>query len=366
MDNRATPVGPDALAPMADRTTGTGAVVGHRVRTARYQRLILAAIPIGLSLLFAVTIMDVWRTDAYLEPFTDVTTYLAAGERLNAGHDLYALRPGDRPVLILSTFDAPLLSPPPIAALWRPLANDVGFGLWVIACWTSLLGTLAYLVLRIGLPAAVAGSALALPIGEMLAASNVAAFFPMLLVLAWWWRDHPRSAVLLGAMAAIKLTPAVMGGWAWRRLGWFFAGAVGFGVIGLLGAGPGAYFAYLDVARTTSPSDLSLSGLSGLPWLTPAVLVAGTVTAALLPQRRGFVVGVVAMVLGTPALYASTLAVLLGTLAPLLRSDDREGVGVAAAGLVPAVDGGAVADAHGHGLRGLSRMAPPRDVDLRR
>ncbi len=53
----------------------------------------------------------------------DAPTYLAAGERLNAGHNLYALVAGDRPVLLDPPYwIVPLLSPPPIAVLWRPLA----------------------------------------------------------------------------------------------------------------------------------------------------------------------------------------------------------------------------------------------------
>jgi hypothetical protein len=52
--------------------------------------------------------------------------YLAAGERLNAGHQLYALMPGNRPVDIHPPFwTVPLLSPPPIAVLFRVPAGDV-------------------------------------------------------------------------------------------------------------------------------------------------------------------------------------------------------------------------------------------------
>src|SRR4030088_3430196 len=68
----------------------------------------------------------------------DAITYLAAGERLNAGHQLYALAPGDRWVWINPPFwTVPPLSPPPIAVLWRPLAalpNEWGVGIWWLAC----------------------------------------------------------------------------------------------------------------------------------------------------------------------------------------------------------------------------------------
>ena len=40
-------------------------------------------------------------------------TYRAAGDRLNIGHDLYRLVPGDLPVLTIpGLYSAPLLSPP--------------------------------------------------------------------------------------------------------------------------------------------------------------------------------------------------------------------------------------------------------------
>src|SRR5438874_8322160 len=76
----------------------------------------------------------------------DAETYLAAGERLNAGHLLYALAPGDRPILANPAFYTyPLLSPPPIAVLWRPLAalpNGWGIGLWWLTCVASIVGVL--------------------------------------------------------------------------------------------------------------------------------------------------------------------------------------------------------------------------------
>ena len=53
----------------------------------------------------------------------DAFTYLSAGERLNAGHLLYALSPGDRPVGLHPPFwTVPLVSPPPIAVVFRLFA----------------------------------------------------------------------------------------------------------------------------------------------------------------------------------------------------------------------------------------------------
>jgi hypothetical protein len=52
----------------------------------------------------------------------DTWNYLAAGERLNAGHSIYALVAGDRPILLEPPSAVPLISPPLVAVLWRPLA----------------------------------------------------------------------------------------------------------------------------------------------------------------------------------------------------------------------------------------------------
>ena len=66
-------------------------------------------------------------------PGSDAWNYLAAGERLNAGHPLYALSAG-RPTVPLAPpyWSVPLLAPPPIAVLWRPLAllGDASMVLW--------------------------------------------------------------------------------------------------------------------------------------------------------------------------------------------------------------------------------------------
>lgn len=125
-----------------------------------------------------------------LRPFTDAWTYLAAGERLNDGHPLYRLGLGDREVDgYPESFPTPLVSPPFIAVIWRPIAAiNAGFGLWILRCWMSLLGTIAYLVLRIGPVALLVALLLAVPIGEQLAVANVSALFPAALVATWHLR----------------------------------------------------------------------------------------------------------------------------------------------------------------------------------
>src|SRR2546422_8089527 len=83
----------------------------------RSQSLLRASIPaLGIGLVVAVFVIYYGLTRDHF--FGDSYTYLAAGERLNASHPLYALSPGDRQVAILPPFwTAPLVSPPFIAVL---------------------------------------------------------------------------------------------------------------------------------------------------------------------------------------------------------------------------------------------------------
>jgi hypothetical protein len=244
---------------------------------------------------------------------------------LNAGHDLYRLGPGDRGVLLLpQTGDAPLVSPPPIAVLWRPLAAlAVGFPLWIAATWILLIGTVIRLVLRTGLLAVIASVVLFDAIAQQLTVANVAAFFPALLLVAWDRRNAAWSGALTGVMAALKLSPGTGFGWIVgqrdaKRLAWGAAGLLALAAIGVVGAGIDAWIAYIGIARSTQPSPESLSGLTGLPWLSFAVLVGGTALAAVIRRDVwSFGIAVTASVLGSPALYHAGYIPLLVLTVPL-------------------------------------------------
>ena len=307
-------------------------------------RVVLGLVPCVIGLLIAIQYLQL-MTDprSTVPPFADANTYLAAGERLNAGHDLYSLGPGDRPVLILPEISsAALLSPPPIAVIWRPIAAlPFGFELWILAGWVALLGTTFYLVYQTGLVGAVIATALAPAIGEQLAACNVAVFFPLLLTLSWHFRDRWPSGAIIGVMAAIKLAPGAMAGWligtrSWRALGAAVVVLLLALALSVLGAGPHSLVRYLEVARAVAPSASSLSGITGLSWLTPTVLIGGTLMAVALGRwpAWSFVVAVVASVLGTPALYLSGYVTLLAILAPM-ASRARESAVVGTFGELP-------------------------------
>ena len=308
-------------------TSGTNAVAGTPA-TRRVIQALLLVIAIGAPLGFArAHFIDFDAPGNQLDAFTDANTYLAAGERLNAGHELYRLQEGDRPVLIIpDLFTQPLVSPPPIAVIWRPIAAiPFGIQLWIVACWAALLGTVAYLVLRVGPPAAFLALALSWPIGEELAVANVVSFFPAVLVLSWRYRRHAWIGVPLGVIAGVKLAPIAMAGWLiaernLRALATMAAAIGGLVVVSVLGAGLNSFFEYLQIAPTLKPSPLSISGQTGVSWASYAVLAGGIAIAAALHRypRVAYCVSVVTVAFGSPVVYIGGLVVLLALAAPLL------------------------------------------------
>ena len=296
-------------------------------------RVVLNAALVGMVVVAALLWVNANITyynapDNGMEPFTDVTTYLAAGERLNAGHDLYRLGPGDRPVLQWpGLYTAPLLSPPPIAVLWRPLAAvDWGFVAWIVATWVVLWATILFLVLRAGLWAVFLAVALSHAIGEQLAVGNANAFMPAVYVLLWRFRDRAWIGVLIAAAASVKLAPIAMASWLIGTRRWTalavtaIAGAVIF-ILGGLGAGFGSYVEYLGTLGGNTPTNLSLAGQLGVPWSSYALLGGGALAAIAIGRRyptASWAIALLASVLGTPALYASGLVSLIALAAPLV------------------------------------------------
>jgi len=288
-------------------------------------RVVLALVPCLLGLFIAGLYLAYMQTgESLAKPFQDALWYQAAAVRLNIGHDLYHLAPGDPPVLFVQGVTAPLLSPPPIAVIWRPIVLlPFGFAAWMVACWLAVLGTTFYLVYRTGLPGALVATILAPAIGEQLAAGNVAAFFPGLMVLAWKLRDRELAGVAVGLMAVTKLSPASLGGWLvgsrrWRAVAGAAVTIAAILAITILGAGFTSIREYLDVATSTAPSTASLSGLTGISWLSEATLVVGTLVALALGRwpRWAFTLAVVVSIIGTPSLYLSGWVALLAILAP--------------------------------------------------
>lgn len=183
--------------------------------TARYP-LLRRAVPLILLAFIAASVVMAWRAFGldWARPDGDPWNYLAAGEGLNAGHPLYELAPGDRPVVIVPPYwTVPLLAPPPIAVFWRPLAllGESSMLVWGLAGTIAVLGSAVFLARHSAL-LVVAIFAVDLSL-TVLSGNGSAVVLPML-IAAWALRDRPWIVGSLIAVAgAVKLLPLLLGIW---------------------------------------------------------------------------------------------------------------------------------------------------------
>ncbi len=308
---------------------------GGRLRLTRAAAVVLPALALGL---LTVTILLYFQR-GFIPG--DAHNYLAAGERLNAGHPLYGLSPGDRYVALKPPYwSVPLLSPPPIAVLWRPLAalpGESGVAIWWAAAIASVVAVVLTLLRRRPVLAGLAVLALAIPITYEIGVGNVNAFLLLGGVALWRLSLAGRDGLagaLLAVLVAVKLTPLVLLVWLLAQgrrtaLGWFVvAGAICLAV-SVLGAGLDAHRTYLEVLRMTSSagaSELSIAGLARSAGVEPGVaavlpaaaLVLGCLLVVVLRRNPGasFAVAAVTLVVGWPVININTPALLLIALAP--------------------------------------------------
>ena len=302
---------------------------------ARILRVSLVAIAFGLLAL----ILFVYFDRGFIPG--DAIVYLASGERLNAGHLLYALSPGDRIIASKPPYwTVPTLSPPFMAVLFRPLAllpPDFGAYVWWAATISSIAATLVILARKIPVLTSLAVLVLCVPIAYEIGVGNVNAFILAGSIVIWFTatRGHGRVAgVLTAFLVMVKIWPLALVWWlvVQRRtdaLRAGFAAGVILAVISVLGAGIAAHVTYLQVIRDTASqgtSDLSIAGLAwsvGVPgtiagllgWL---VFFGGLGIAWLLRSRPGvsFACAIVAMVLGSSVVNINSYAMLIAILAP--------------------------------------------------
>jgi hypothetical protein len=274
----------------------------------------------------------------------DALTYLAAGERLNAGHLLYALSPGDRPVDLNPPFwTVPFLSPPFMAVVWRPLAAlpaEIGAYLWWLATIGSIAIVVAALMRRVPVRTGILVLVLAVPLTYEIGVGNVNALLLLAAVASWLLVRAGRRAtagVVAAVMVAAKITPLPLAAWvagAGGRRGFagVAVGLMGCGVVGLLGAGPDAHVEYVSIVRDTGTTGLSvwspgwivreLGVPDPIPTLVPTgLLVAGTVCAYLLARlgrpSAAFGVAILAWTFGSPVVNVNTPILLVSLLAPI-------------------------------------------------
>jgi len=274
----------------------------------------------------------------------DALTYIKAGERLNAAHQLYALSPGDRPVPLNPPYwTVPLLSPPLIAVVFRPLAalpNDAGINVWWAITMAAVIVTLAWLAIRRPIATSWTAIALCLPITFEMGVANVNSLLLLGAVLSWWLfvrGRHAWAGAVVAAMIAVKLTPAPLAFWLLlgrrsRRpafvglaLSGIFWAAVSVG-----GAGLAAHFDYLDVVRQTQEvgtNGFSLAGAGrffGMApemarWLPDLALVLCLILMFILRERPRwcYSTAVATWLIGSPVVDFNTFMLLIALLAPL-------------------------------------------------
>lgn len=329
---------------------------------ARVARIVLPAIALGW-----LTVLLIGYFDRGFVP-GDAFTYLAAGERLNAGHLLYALSPGDRPVDLNPPYwTVPFLSPPFMAVVWRPLAAlpaELGVYLWWFAAIGSIAIVLWALLSRAPVVASLVILVLAVSLAYEIGVGNVNAFLLLIAVCTWLLvrRGSVAPAGALAALAvALKLTPLPLAAWVIgaggrRGLAAVALTLVGCGVVSLLGAGLDAHREYLAIARDTGTVGLSPSSIGGLarsigfpdplPTLAPTiVLLIGTLAslalAAVGHPALGFAVAVISWTFGSPVVNINTPILLVALLAPVAWPwpPPATGEGTASVGLPPAGSG---------------------------
>ena len=168
-----------------------------------------------------------------LGPGHDAVWYVAAGERLNAGHFLYSLLPGDRSIPIEPPiYSSPFLYPPAFAVGWAPLAALPSLGgLWL--WWATVVVAMsAWLVAQLrhgGVRTAAALLLLSFPIAQTLDTGNVNGLVMIAFGAGWIWRDRSAtSGITLGTVTAWKVFPGVIIIWLlitgrWRAAVWLLA-----------------------------------------------------------------------------------------------------------------------------------------------
>lgn len=323
-----------------DQTVGVR--VMWRLGPSRVLRAVLTFLWVG----FLIQAITTSRPDL-LRPSdlgSDTSNYAAAATRLIDGHALYHLGPGDRPAPLddpPAWSGVPLLSPPPMAVLWVPLAMlppVIGCELW----WASGLAAMFLVVLLLIWRAPPWAGLVLVSMMPWLAitawSGNVNAFLPAGVWVIWRLaRGRPALAgIVAGVLAAVKVTPVVLCGWMVGRSprtgSWgVLLGVLGAVALSVLIAGPSAWRDYGGIARSTAaaPSLLSIPGLLTQVGLRPELAAMSG------PLIVAIVVLVSWRLPGRPALTFAIAAVLSVVVTPVAR---LETIALAATAFIPLAD----------------------------
>ena len=304
---------------------------------------ITAAIAMAVGMAWVILAAQPWTG----EPtgwIHDVQYYYGAGERLNAGHQLYAYSAGDRQLAVDPFYFAgPFLYPPLLGVLWRPIAL-LPFAPVVIAFWAIglvvFLGSMAWLLRRGGWVTASGVLVLVVPLVWTAWSGNVSTLLTPLIIWAWLALGRGRERVAgaaIGFAAVLKLTPVFLIWWlvVTRRLTAFrtaLAAAVAALVLSVIGAGPGAYFDYVRVTGLvgrTGGTEASLTALlkgagagpDVLALVAPVVAVIGAAAIFLLRERprAAWAAAIATGVFASPVFNLTNVSLLLAAFVALDR-----------------------------------------------
>jgi len=258
-------------------------------------------------------------------PAGDAIGYLAAGERLNAGHLLYSLSAGDRPIPTNPPFfTAPFLYPPAFAVPWRLLAalpSMAGLAIWMGALLLVMAVWLAWQLAEGRMGTALLMAALGYPIGLTAVTGNINGFLLVAFLFVWQLRERDLVvAGLVGTLAAWKIFPGLLVIWLiatrrWRAAAWTLVVIGVWGVLGLVAAGPSSTWTYLtQVVPDTQAMGISLAYLFAWGPLTFVLIAAGVVAVLGLGPRRpraAYVTALLTAVLAWPSLGPASLSMLM-------------------------------------------------------
>ncbi len=170
--------------------------------------------------------------------------------------------------------------------------------------------------------------------------ANINAFLLAGFAGVWLARRSGKPAIvgsLVAIAVAVKILPILLVLWLlvgrrWTELAWFAAVGAVIGIVSLLGAGIGAHFDWLEIARQTSSEGIAPASLPGvlqalgapsavIGLVIPLTLLVGAAVIVALRDRPGpaFAAAIVTMVLANPAVHDGSYAMLLPALLPLAR-----------------------------------------------
>lgn len=164
-------------------------------------------------------------------------------------------------------------------------------------------------------------------IGSQLSGANIEAFIILTALLLWDQSDRrPWVGAIIGVLTAIKLSPGIFIVWLisqrrWGAVRWAAAGLIGGFLVGLIGVGLDAHVQAFDMLRSSKPQNLTITGLTGIPWATWAVDVFGTLSILLFTKhpKAAFRLAALTIIFGSSQISLGVAAYALLLVPPMRR-----------------------------------------------